>query len=386
MKSFIIPLFPSGEVTSETSNQSPNENFIAASVVCNNFLSERLLANKNEFEKISEKKGTQDGYIAIKGKNFYMIKIGMRVEYTYIFNRTAWKQPKFILRDDYHSTANCINEFITGPIYKRFLFDCAPIISLLQDNNDNYFAISSKYIEGFVTFSQYFSPKNTILKYNKIRGYERLAATILACGEHDTISSNLGLKPVTDANGEVAGVCCKIDGGWSSTENFSQAKDMWYFLYITLSERSYHEHLSLDAGILRKEIEQICLVSNLEIESIIRGRIAQLYNAKFSFTKMSFDYWIDNKTIVYDSKAENMLSTQINNASGMAYYFINSFYNRMKLLPEIVTVLKQVEVIEQVFQWKSGEWFNKLHGIMPDTWIDKVNKEHKMIEATKLQI
>jgi hypothetical protein len=95
-----------------------------------------------------------------------------------------------------------VNEFITGPLYKRTLYDRAPIIEGVTEGakrkNSKYIYLRSKYLPDFTTVAEFTNWKygdfylgKQAEKLKEVKDPEKVFAAILAWGEGDVNSGNI---------------------------------------------------------------------------------------------------------------------------------------------------------------------------------------------------
>ncbi|RYF19449.1 MAG: hypothetical protein EOO42_14370, partial [Flavobacteriales bacterium] len=169
--------------------------------------------------------GVSEGYIAKRygTDQSYMIKSALTKGYSVI-----GKGPNKWISN---SSVNFINEYVTSAIYRRLLYNRAPMIEITESAEENKMKLRSKFLDNFQTISE-FTKSNEHYNIgeahdgiNHVKGAEKLFASIIFGGEFDIHAGNLGVMTEIDEFGNEIKVFAKIDHGWSASKFFSKSSN-----------------------------------------------------------------------------------------------------------------------------------------------------------------
>lgn len=176
-----------------------------------------------------------------------------------------------------------IQEFIAAALFKRLLYDRAPIISIIQNHG-----IASKFFRNDYSNSidEYNSLKYVLTQYN---GIELIFAACMRLGDIDLNPKNLiAHKEET----EQATTRClrKIDHGWALTTFFTREGEMRQAFFTRFA--SYVPFIDLHK--FKDAILRCCSVSDDEIEDIVKRQIYKLKRQKLT-APFEFQIGIDDE-------------------------------------------------------------------------------------------
>ena len=147
---------------------------------------EKFLSTKNTtqiqtfLQETEKNEGATTGYIATKNHSKYMIKTENKKIKDHPL---TWQASK--------NRSNFFREYLTGILYKRFLYDRAPEIQLVQTNTENeLIGLSSQYLVPFETLKKYAEQKKN---QQQIEGGGKLFAVTMFLGENDLHWENVGV-------------------------------------------------------------------------------------------------------------------------------------------------------------------------------------------------
>ncbi|KLT21658.1 hypothetical protein wVul_1403 [Wolbachia endosymbiont of Armadillidium vulgare str. wVulC] len=206
-----------------------------------------------------------------------------------------WQQVESSICYDDLNIADFIREYVAGDLYKLFLYDRAPIVELVtnndlpekrfvkneaqsseshekyekgeykfqdqskecieQEKSQDKLHLRSKFLDKFITLMD---PKEKGKNYQDAKGFEKILAAQILLGESDIRPGNFGVieKEYEDAKGEkvTEKLWAKIDHGRSLYFSFSNTKDYLQNFFNTLFQLRIYG-IKIDLEKLSKELK-----------------------------------------------------------------------------------------------------------------------------------
>lgn len=300
-------------------------------------------------------------------------------------------------------------EFVIGPIYRRLLFDRAPIIELVMEeglitdprtsvvainpNEDvRYSYIRSKFMDGFQSlkeFSGNVNPKGACVNNNpeqlqKVVGFEKVMAASLMLGEADYHAENIGVIKKTDELGNDHYIAVKIDHGSSVANTFESTGKLREemikeFVGIGYLLEDGETTIPFSANKLKESIDEMLKVSEEEITNIIHNRFRLLEQAGCDFKNNIFPYYIND-----------MLKTvEIKKVEDIIEVCIDIIKRNMGIMREFSDILGIIVKSNAPADIKNGGWLASLGTKDVIIWALKqgytIEGKNPMIWALKLK-
>ncbi|MDX1924757.1 MAG: hypothetical protein SFT91_06030, partial [Rickettsiaceae bacterium] len=189
-------------------------------------------------------------------------------------------------------------EYITSGLYNILMPGRTPIYGLSstqKKNGEVEIEIRSNYLPKFVTIEKGKPPKLD-QKYI-VPNFEKTIIASVFCAEIDLHSRNLGISNINE-NSEGA---AKVDHGKSATDFADDADQMIYAILNAFNQPVYKDKSSYDSRInispknILIALDEICNLSEDEIEESIKIKTHQLEKAGYDFKKL--DYYEIQKEI-----------------------------------------------------------------------------------------
>lgn len=189
-------------------------------------------------------------------------------------------QHTYTLKQIYKDSNRFLNEYIGGALYKRMLYDAAPVIELTHDK-DNSFYTQSKWLHKFKTAAEYWlTEEYKENKFKNVTGYEKLIASILFLSEKDDHNNNIGIieKEVIDKEGnkKVELQFAKIDHDQSFFMDY--CPNVYEIAEKLDTKRKKHNHEQVDLLKFKEEVNKINLISAEEMEKIVSHKLNNVKN------------------------------------------------------------------------------------------------------------
>ena len=115
-----------------------------------------------------------------------------------------------------------ITEYIVSPLYKRLLYNYAPLIEITKIGQ-GLTGISSKYLESFTVMTVV---KKSDIPLQEVNGFAKVMAVSLFLGERDFNPGNLGIREEKNENNQKSYTLSKIDHGRSLSLEFEDARQV----------------------------------------------------------------------------------------------------------------------------------------------------------------
>ncbi|WP_241653950.1 hypothetical protein [Wolbachia endosymbiont of Nilaparvata lugens] len=306
-----------------------------------------------------------------------------------------WQQVESNICYDDLNIADFIREYVAGDLYKLFLYDRAPIVELVtnndlpkerfangndqfkerieQEKNQGQLHLRSKFLDKFTTLMDL---KEKGKNYQDAKGFEKILAAQILLGEADIAQpENFGVieKEYENAGGKKVKekLWAKIDHGRSFYLSFSGTKSCLQNFYIFLIIlRSYG--IKIDLEKLSKELEDFIdyYDKNKEkFEALIDRKASTLNhvlnpNMQFNlrYTNGSILNVRNFKCINGEFKAQKMFSLSIldNDSPSTSFsdYFKQNLETQVKMarnltgpLKDLAGTLKNFDRIEKIYSY-----------------------------------
>ena len=334
-------------------------------------LEDRVIAEETAFrEKNKKSSGVAKGYVAVKQTDIsgllFMIK-------------TAKKFSTKDRASDYGDMM-FVNEFITALLYKRTLYDRTPIIEGVTSTTSEQIAFRSKFLHDFQTLSQFTGGNegtigDLVSKLEQVEGAEKVFAAILAWGEHDIHAANLGVMKVKDASQQDKWILAKIDHGFSAAEFFTDPNIVLKYFADALSTYGYNKHIPLNIDKFKASLDEIASISDEEIETLIKARVAKLKSMGLNITGFYQYYWKDRPFQLSQDAARKI---EFSNFQELENYYIDNYKAQMDTMREVsqklsflAKIINSIPKEDERIKWQNGGWVNDDFLNDPLAWAEK---------------
>jgi len=352
-----------------------------AKKVLGKHLEDRTAAQESDFNPKGQKaSGVSDGYVAARKSDnaTFMIKKAFKDE-VYQDER-GWSQS----RSDSFDSMNFVNEFVTAPLYKRMLYDRAPIIEAVKSDNAQSSVVSlrSKFLNKFETVSEFTGAREAgdigrgANKLKDVQGAEKLFASMLMGGEYDIHAGNIGVMTVKDEQGKDTKVFSKIDHGWSASQFFTDPKVMMENFANAYEKYGYAGKVDLNVSKFKNAVDENLKISDDEISKIVKARTQQLKDTGFDIKGLEVPVWENDKSHDFDSKAPKFKT--FNSFEKLEEHYIKHYQDQRKSMQALSQRLGVIESVQHPSdEWKNGQWITDIRGQDPMKWAKKYNKKKK---------
>lgn len=190
-----------------------------------------------------------------------------------------------------------INEFVTAPLYRRTLYDRAPIIEGVKSSVPNQVCFRSKFLRDFQTLYDFVGKENRdYSKLKNVEGMEKAFAAMWVWGEIDMHWSNVGV--MEQGKGSNKWVVAKIDHGKSANQFFSYPGNALENLAWLYDQIGYYGKIPLKVDKLKNALDEIIYkISDEELETLIKSRIGQLKDMGVNITNLNFCFSEDFRAV-----------------------------------------------------------------------------------------
>jgi len=262
------------------------------------FEDKRVATTSDFTNPLDKEAGLSTGYQAnrISDSHKFMLKHGFRHEKDVISSKQS---------DD---RSDLISEFLMSLLYKRLLFDLAPIIELVNEEGESIedpktkvvtfkpketntgIYIRSKFFDNFQMLGNFsghpdkrgFSINNSP-QLKLVEGFEKVIAACLILGEIDYHAGNVGI--ITNQGHYTA---VKIDHGKSAAIDYGDERALREDMIKKFRSFEYLDNntmiLSFDAKKLKESIDEMLKISKDEVESLIGNRAHLLQKVGFDLS------------------------------------------------------------------------------------------------------
>lgn len=261
--------------------------------VLDRHFNDRAVASKSGFAALASKDaGVSEGYVAQRKEDEQ--KFMMKAAH----DRPKTFQGNIDKRD-------FVNEYIMAPLYRRMLFDRAPIFELtVQDEIDakkigtpkldsaSIIHGRSKFFDEFQTLSEFAGDKQTSAKpyhpnLRTLEGFEKVMAACLLAGELDYHAGNLGVVSKIGDDRKKHNIVVKIDHGRSAMVVSQNEDALISNMIIGLALYGFG-NIPFDVKAFKVAIDEMIKISDEEIENIISSRFDILRKSGFKFAGTTF--------------------------------------------------------------------------------------------------
>jgi hypothetical protein len=281
------------------------------------------------------------------------------------------------------SDASFFNEYASAGLYRRILFDRAPLIELLGKPTKGGLepkTLRSKFLNNFKTLADLITEnKLSYASFSKtdferlvenVEGAEKLFAAILFGGEIDFKSDNIGVMEVSEQNADTTKkVFAKIDHGFSFCLGYTDPVKCMENFFSDYDRYSYSKFINVDVSKFKEAIDQILQVSDGEIERLIVANIEKLKNTPGSIKEIRFQYFDDENI-------DSSKTVRFENFDEVATHYVNITKKQKQAMQGISHILNIIEHIDPVTEeWKKRGWLTEKVWLNPVEWAIKNNKE-----------
>lgn len=344
-----------------------------------NFLKDKTTAHASDFKKQSDKNtGISSGYIGtrIVDHTTFMIKPGLK--YNNFDNITAQDlNRKIEEKDDF------MREYIAAPLFRRYLYDKAPIIEMVTEgnlekdvdkipSNSEQLYVRSKFLEGFVPLWE-FKLKNPD-KLTQLQGLEKAIATCIFLGDGDYHDENLGVL-VQETNGQKEYYIVKIDHGKSSMMFNHRELIIRQQLYTSLAMFDY-DNIPFNIFKLKNALNEITKSSIEELSTLIHSRTFNLKQAGF----------IPNKSLGYIQDKTNLIQNKIDNYEDLEKLYVEKYTQQVQTIKSLSDTLDTITRIDMPNQWQDRQWLEDINSQDPIAWAITHNKTIEKQDAVSWAI
>jgi len=248
-------------------------------------------------------------------------------------------------------------EYITAPLYTRWLYDRAPVIAGTKDAKA---ALRSKFLPGFKNFSAC-SPQ----EIKQATGAEKVFAAILFGAENDPNTGNIGLITIKDVNGNDQRVFAKIDHGWSAAKFFTKPEKALEYLANIFNKYNYQGKIILNVTQLKEAIDAMTTITDEEIDNIIEIRTQELVTMGAYLGKLP----------ITDNENTKPNSSYNNSSSPSKQEFVSQLQDSFKKQKQAMIQLSaNLDIVAKISGpgiddvWRNGQWLQDIKGNDPIAW------------------
>lgn len=305
------------------------------------FFEDKVAIQESKFENFTSTYTSSGGHVAEKKDDHVR----------FMLKKTKKANPRF----------DFVSEFIYAPLYKRFLYDRAPLVELVECSDASDLCLRSKFLQDFETYEEL---RNKFLKAKgqeqamhletakRIDGIEKVIAAAMFCGEGDCNDTNVGF--IKTEEGKL--IAAKIDHGRSGLVYYTSVTNcMTLCPFFDIGAYGIWMLTSVDAGKLKEALDQVLSVSDEEIDSIVSARINELEHSGIDISSIVYPCIVDEKHI---QKHHCLDQDDLRN------YCINFLKHQRSIMTEfseklyIVSVMssKNDEDVAESLRWRTYSW------------------------------
>ena len=277
-------------------------------------------------------------------------------------------------RSEHWNTASFVNEFLMSSLYRRVLYNRAPIIAPVRATAQTEVLLRSKYLSGFRNAAKYTGGARnnefgTTRSLANISGGAKLMAALLAFGEHDIHPGNIGIMKIwNDRKRRITRTFAKIDHGWSATQMFTSGDCMWKNFHSACNVYNYIDNIKIDLSEFRESLEQILMITPSEIEDHIKARVYELEQMGFDPRGLQFPEWTDNTDHNHETSPPSTFS--YDTLALLEGRYIERFKKHWEALTQFKAYVEAAEKMtkrwhEPKTDWIKSEWIKYLNGANP---------------------
>ena len=289
----------------------------------------------------------------------------------------------YILKSGWYSV---IREFITAPLFKRWLYNRTATISIAI-NNHNISPIINSDVDRWrnsaelnnkaTMITSKLLPNASNLRDLELRnikkklddvGFEKLLIASLAAADLDPNDRNI----VVPFTGKDKGFVHKIDGGSAGILFFENEKQLRKALSVLIKNHEYGEHFIINLQRTIDAVFQIIQISDTEIENFISRQMAIL--TKYNITIK------DHSPALDLSKLDSILAHYSKEAMGIAFenndeakeWYITKFKKQLSVMRDFHEILRAIILID-----------NQVNELLHNKWLELCQVEDVIIEIAR---
>ncbi len=242
------------------------------------------------------------------------------------------------------------NEFLTAPLYKRMLFDRTPTIAGVDSNLQGKILLRSKYLDSFQIAYEYKEQK----RLRDVSGAGKLMAAMIAGGEFDMNFSNFGVIQEDGKN-----VFAKIDHGQSAQMLSTNGETVWINFVNRCINFQYIKAMDINITELRESLEQILMITEEELETLLKARFYELKQMGFDPRALNFPRCININLSTFDDSIDAVQDA-----------YVEGFKNHWKALKQFRVLAEAVEKMtppegQTKETWQKGAYIDYIRDTNP---------------------
>lgn len=233
-----------------------------------------------------------------------------------------------------------LREYLASGLYQRILFDRAPKINLVTDqDNPRVIALNSKFLNDFTLYSEF----NDFT--NLPKGFEKIIAASLSLGDVDFHSKNVGVVAPEEGN-----KFARIDYGRALCTFYQNPEELILISSKMFREFGYSRDERIKFGVkdFREAIDEIVKISDAEIDNMIDAKIHQLKQIEFE---------PDKSIAYYDAGEVQRFDLKDNKYGELAQFYKQKLKNQfqtMRAVSKLLTVVEKIDTKDP--KWKDKQW------------------------------
>lgn len=228
-------------------------------------------------------------------------------------------------------------EYISGAFFKRFLYDRAPEIALIQGRDKKTVVLRSKFLDSFQTVRE-FNAKGGDAQ--KVEGLAKVFAVSALLGDVDLHAGNVG---VVEREGVLYAVKIDHGGGLSRIlgNELSTRANLALMLYGDKGSVGFRDYKNYKVNIIefRSALDQIAQTTDDEIDQLVGNRVHKLQQG---FRSLNPDKGSPAADMVTETELVNHFAQRMKHQRGIAKDMVHSI--------DVLMVIENPE-------WREGAWF-----------------------------
>ncbi len=306
-------------------------------------IKDKVIASSEDFTPVQQKtEGASEGGIERRDGKLYMVKPvrkGRIEDKTQVGNK-----------DD------ILAELMTASLYKRFLYDRAPIVGIAKNDaqESDYVSSTSEFIEGFKSLKELrLTPEQKSL----LKGFEKVVTVSTFLGDGDYHSENIGAVRSNNEEDHYLHAV-KIDHGRSRIYPSSE-KDLRRRLSSYIEKWNYQD-MPLNVEEFIVAVNEVNKISTEEIEDFIRNSAYKIKSSGLT----------PNPRFAGESMRTN---SEVISTAKLEQFYISKLSKQKEIFEEFKSTLEIISKIDAPLEWKNGKWLTDIREQDPIEWLKNNN-------------
>lgn len=323
---------------------------------------DRMVASESAFQYYGCKpSGLSSGCIVRKHSDDYLFLVKDTVPLT---KPTAGQKVLgnlgFYFVNEFSGAVSLINEFVTGPLYKRILYNRAPIIALVESGHPCSMHVRSRFLNHFKTAYEVMGVDTCKYQPTRLKdaqGAEKLFVAMLFVGENDGMNlKNFGVMEVNDEAGKTIKVFAKIDHGESGIRFFSKINEMMGRLVQVCHHYQLGCQFVFAISKFKEAVDEVLKITDKELETLIMARVHELKRMNVDVKGLSFGTWVEPVSFTDVRELEQ--------------YYTKKYIVHKKTFTNLNKLLSIIEKVAPTSpEWQNGQWLTAIPWNNLPQWI-----------------